>query len=200
MPGKSKELIDYFKTQSGVVRFSDILNAGFHSDTLNSLEQSGKIEKIAHGLYKLAGYIPGEYPDLVIASLQAPRGIICLITALSFHNATTEIPKKIEIAIARGSRAYKIKYPPVKFYRFSEITWKSGIEEHWIEGKQMKIYSLSKTIADCFKFRNKIGIDVAREALKIAIQEKRAKPVDIMKYAKLCRITGIVKPIIEAML
>lgn len=200
MPGKSKELIDYFKTQSGVVRFSDILNAGFHSDTLNSLEQSGKIEKIAHGLYKLAGYIPGEYPDLVIASLQAPRGIICLISALSFHNATIEIPKKIEIAIARGSRTYKIQYPPVKFYRFSEITWKSGIEEHCIDGKQIKIYSLSKTIADCFKFRNKIGIDVAREALKIAIQEKRAKPVDIMKYAKLCRITGIVKPIIEAML
>ncbi|MGC8593972.1 MAG: type IV toxin-antitoxin system AbiEi family antitoxin domain-containing protein [Candidatus Kryptoniota bacterium] len=200
MRKKAKELITFFKSNNGIVRFSDILRAGFHPDSLKTLEEEKKVEKIARGLYKLANYAFEEHPDLVIASLQAPKGVICLVSALSFHEATLEIPKYVDIAIPRGTHTYRIKYPPVRFYRFDIKTWDAGIEEHKIKGHKIKVYNLARTIADCFKFRNKIGINVARESLKIAITEKNIKLNEIMKYAKICRVDSIIKPMLEAVL
>lgn len=139
-------------------------------------------------------------PDLVIASIKIPNGVICLISALSFHEATNEIPQFIEIAIPRNTHETKLDYPPIRFYRISEKMWKAGIETHSIEGHNIKVYSLTKTIADCFKFRNKIGSNVAREALKIAIQEKNASPQEIIYFSKICRVEKIVKPLIETLL
>jgi len=200
MRRKSERLITFFKNNNGIARFSAILKAGFHPDSLKILEREKKVEKLARGLYKLANYDFEEHPDLVIASLQASRGVICLVSALSFHEATVEIPKYVDIAIPRGTHAYRIKYPPVRFYRFDPKAWKAGIEEHKIKGYKIKVYNLAKTIADCFKFRNKIGMDVVRESLKVAITEKNIKPNEIMKYAKICRVNSIIKPILEAML
>jgi len=200
MQRKSEKLVDFFEKNSGIARFSAILKAGFHPDSLKNLEREKKVEKIARGIYRLANYDFGEYPDFVIASLQAPRGVICLVSALFFHEATEEIPKYVEIAIPRGNHANRIKYPPVRFYRFDPKAWEAGIEEHKIKGYKIKVYNLAKTIADCFKFRNKIGIDVVRESLKVAIAEKNIKPNEIMKYAKICRVDSIIKPILEAML
>jgi len=144
-------------------------------------------------------YTFGTYPDLVIASLQAPKGVICLISALSFYEVTNEVPRYVDIAIPAGTRANKIKYPPVRFYRFSTKTWEAGVEVHLAEEHKIRVYNLAKTIADCFKFRNKIGINVARDALKIAVTEKGIRPQDIMKYAKMCRVGKIIKPILETM-
>ena len=192
--------MNFFQNHGGVVRFSTILKARFHPDSLMALEKEGKVEKIARGLYRVTNYTPGSHPDLVIASLQAPRGVVCLLSALSFYEATTEIPKFVDLAIQQGTHANRIKYPPVRFYRFVPKAWKAGIEEHEIGGHKIKVYSLAKTIADCFKFRNKIGTDVARGALKVAVTEKEVKPKEIMQYAKICRVDNIVKPILEAML
>jgi predicted transcriptional regulator of viral defense system len=200
MEQKTKRVVDYFKKHGGIVRFSSIIKAGFHPDTLSALEKEGKIERIARGLYRMAHYRLGSNPDLVIASLQAPRGVVCLVSALAFHEATNEIPRQIDIAIPAGTRANRIKYPPVKFYRFASEAWESGIEEREISGHKIRIYSLSKTIADCFKFRNKIGMDVARDALKVAVIEKGAKPREIMHFAKICRVNNIIKPILESIL
>jgi len=200
MKTKTQELISFFRKYGGVARFYTILKAGFHPDTLVALEKEEKVEKIARGLYRITNYTPGSHPDLVTASLQAPKGVICLISALTFYEVTNEIPKCVDIAIPRGAHANKIEYPPVRFYRFSAKTWKAGIEERKIEGHNVKIYSLVKTIADCFKFRNKIGIDVARNALKVAVMEKGIKPKEIMQYSKICRVDNIIKPILEAML
>jgi predicted transcriptional regulator of viral defense system len=202
MQNRKQELVSFFKHNGGIVRFSAILKAGFHPDSLKSLVKEGKIDKIARGIYKLTGqnYAFKRYPDFVTASLQAPHGVICLISALSFHEITTEIPRYVNIAIPQGTHAYRIKYPPVKFYFFDSASWKSGIEKHKIEGYEIKIYSLAKTIADCFKFRNKIGINIAREALKSAVKEKGVRPTEIMYYAKICRVDKVVKPILEAML
>ena len=195
-----QELMTFFQSHGGVARFSAILKAGFHPDSLSALKKEGRVEKIARGLYRVTNYTPGSHPDLVIASLQAPRGIICLLSALSFYEATSEIPRYVDLAIPQGTHANRIKYPPVRFYRFAPKTWKAGIEKHEIEGHRIKVYSLAKTIADCFKFRNKIGIDPARDALKIAVTEKGIKLKDIMQYAKICRVDSIVKPILEAMI
>ncbi|MCK4818425.1 type IV toxin-antitoxin system AbiEi family antitoxin domain-containing protein, partial [bacterium] len=185
MEQKTERMLVYFKKHGGIARFSSIIKSGFHPDTLNALEKEGKIEKIARGLYRMAHYTFGSYPDLVSASLQAPRGIVCLVSALAFHEATNEIPMYVNIAIPAGTRANRIKYPPARFYRFSIKTWNAGIEIHQAEGHKIRVYNLAKTIADCFKFRNRIGINVAREALKIAVTEKYVKPKDIMEYAKI---------------
>ena len=200
MQTRTQELINFFQRHGGVARFSTILKAGFHSDSLIALEKEGKVERIARGLYRLTNYIPGSHPDLVTASLQAPRGVICLISALAFYESTSEIPKYVNIAIPRGTHANRIKYPPVRFYRFVPNAWKAGIEEREIEGHKIRLYNLAKTIADCFKFRNKIGMDVARDALKVAVTEKSIKPEEIMQYAKICRVDNIIRPILEAML
>jgi predicted transcriptional regulator of viral defense system len=200
MEQKTKKMLGYFKKHGGIARFSSILKAGFHPDSLRALEKEGKIEKIARGLYRMTHYAFGPYPDLVIAALQAPKGVICLISALSFHEATNEIPKCVDIAIPAGTRANKIEYPPVRFYRFSTKTWDAGVEVHQAEGYEIRVYNLAKTIADCFKFRNKIGVNVARDALKIAVTEKGVKPQDIIKYAKMCRVVKIIKPILETMI
>ena len=200
MRGKADPIIKYFKTHGGVARFSSIRKAGFHPDRIKKAENEEKIEKIGRGLYQITGDNIGSHPDYLIASLQAPQGVICLLSALYFYAATDEIPRLVDIAIPTGARANKITYPPVKFYRFSPKTWSAGVEQHDIEGHTVKIYSLAKTVADCFKFRNRIGINVARDALKIAVGEKHIKPADIMKYAKICRVDRIIKPIIETML
>ena len=200
MQNKTQKIISYFKNHGGVVRFSSILKAGFHPDSLHALEKEGKVEKVVRGIYKLTNHDIGSYPDIIIASLQAPKGVICLLSALAFYEATNEIPRYVDMAIPPRAHANRIKYPPVKFYRFAPKTWKTGIEEHEISGYKIRIYSLAKTIADCFKFRNKIGIDVAREALKTAVTEKNIKPKEIMQYAKICRVDRIIKPILEALL
>lgn len=200
MQPRTQELMSFLKSHGGVVRFSAILKAGFHPDSLITLEKEGKVEKIARGLYRVTNYTPGSHPDLVIASLQAPRSVICLLSALSFYEATSEIPKYVSLAIPEGTHANTIKYPPVKFYRFAPKAWEAGIEEHEIEGHKIRVYNLAKTVADCFKFRNRIGTDLARDALKVTIAEKSIRPKEIMKYAKICRVNSIIKPILEAMI
>ena len=200
MKKRMREIIGSFRDHGGVARFSAIIKAGFHPDSLAALNKEKRVEKIARGLYKLTDHAFGSHPDLVTALLQAPKGVICLLSALAFHEATNEIPHHVDIAIPQGSHAHKIMYPPVRFYRFSPKAWKDGVEVRVIGKHKIKIYNLARTIADCFKFRNKIGLGVARDALKTAITEKGVKPNEIMRYAKICRVDNIVKPILEAIL
>ena len=197
---KSQTLIDFFQQHNGVVRFSSILKAGFHPDMLHDLQQEGKVEKIARGLYRMSQYPFNSYPDLILASLQAPRGIICLLSALAFHETTNEIPRFVDIAIPAGTRANKIAYPPVRFYHFSPKAWELGIEQHQFDRHRIRVYCLAKTLADCFKFRNKIGTNIATEALKSAVSEKNINPQEIMAYAKICRVDKIMKPLLEILI
>ncbi len=200
MKTKPDELILTFKKNKGILRFSQVLETGFHREQLKSLLEAGKVEKIGYGLYRLKNAPSLSNPDLVTVSLRAPGGVICLISALFYHRATDEIPRKVDVAIPRDPWANKIDYPPVQYFRFSEKAWKAGVETHIIDRHPVKIYSLAKTIADCFKYRNKIGVTVALEALKIAVTEKKIKPVEIMHYAEICRVDKIIRPYLEALM
>lgn len=200
MDTKKTELINFLKKRGGIATYPEIIKAGFSKPILKDALISGKVNKIDRGLYRMSEGASLPNLDIVAASIKIPKGAICLLSALSFYEATDEIPRFVDIAIQRGSHANKITYPPVKFYRFSPKAWKSGMEDREIGGHKVRIYSLAKTIADCFKFRNKIGMDVTRDALKTAITEKGVKPNEIMQYAKICRVDNIVKPILEAML
>ena len=200
MSTKEKKFIEFLKKRGGMVSYKEIIKAGFNKAFLKDNLNSGRIQKVDRALYRLSDGFTLSNPDLVAVSIKVSKGVVCLLSALAFHEATSEIPHYVNIAIPRGAYANKINYPPVKFYRFASKAWEAGIEKHEIEGYQIKVYSLAKTIADCFKFRNKIGMDVAREALKIAITEKGVQPKEIMQYAEICRVDNIIKPILEAML
>ena len=200
MSTKEKKFIEFLKKKGGMVSYKEIIKAGFNKAFLKDNLNSGRIQKVDRALYRLSDDFTLSNPDLVAVSIKVSKGVVCLISALAFHEATTEIPHRINIAIPRGAWANKINYPPVKFYHFASKAWEAGVEKHEIEEYQIKVYSVAKTIADCFKFRNKIGIDVAREALKTAITEKGVQPKEIMKYAEICRVDNIIKPILEAML
>jgi len=197
---KEKKFIEFLKKRGGMVSYKEIIKAGFNKAFLRGNLDSGRIQKVDRALYRLSNSFTLSNPDLAAVSIKVSKGIVCLLSALAFHEATSEIPQYINIAIPRGVHANKINYPPVKFYRFSFKSWEAGIEKHEIEEYQIKVYSLAKTVADCFKFRNKIGMDVAREALKIAITEKGVLPKEIMQYAEICRVDNIIKPILEDML
>ena len=200
MDTKEKKFIEFLKKRGGMVSYKEIIKAGFNKAFLRGNLDSGRIQKVDRALYRLSNSFTLSNPDLAAVSIKVSKGIVCLLSALAFHEATSEIPQYINIAIPRGVHANKINYPPVKFYRFSFKSWEAGIEKHEIEEYQIKVYSLAKTVADCFKFRNKIGMDVAREALKIAITEKGVLPKEIMQYAEICRVDNIIKPILEDML
>jgi len=200
MSTKEKKFTEFLKKRGGMVSYKEIIKDGFNKAFLKDKLDSGRIQKVDRALYRLSDGFTLSNPDLVAVSIKVSKGVVCLLSALAFHEATSEIPHHVNIAIPRGAYANKINYPPVKFYRFTSKAWKAGIEKHEIERYQIKVYSLAKTIADCFKFRNKIGMNVAREALKIAITEKGVQPKEIMQYAQICRVDNIIKPILESML
>jgi len=197
---KEMEIIKYFKASGGVLRHSDIEKKGFHHQYLSSLQKKGKIEKINRGLYKLKEYEPDNNLDLVYASLQSAKGVVCLISALSFHEITDEIPSEVQMAIPKGSRRNLITYPKVRFYNFSKKTWEAGIEEIKESGHTFKVYSAAKTIADCIKFRSQIGMDVVINAIKRSLNENKADLLEIYKYTELCRVDKIARPILEVLI
>jgi predicted transcriptional regulator of viral defense system len=187
-----------FKKNRGILTTKQILNFGIHRRTLYKLRDEGKLIKITNGLYKLADMPELSNPDFVTVAMKVPKGVVCLISALSFHEITTHIPHKINIAVKRGARTPQLKYPPLDVVRFSGESFEKGIGTHKIDGVNVKIYNPAKTIVDCFKFLNKVGLDVAIEALKFGISRKKVSVGELFKYAKVCSVEKIIRPYIEA--
>lgn len=158
----------------------------------------GIIERVSRGVYRLADLPPIGSPDLVTAAIRIPQGVICLISALAFHELTTQIPREVQVALRSGSEKPRLVYPPSKFFWISGKAFTEGVETHVVDGAKVKIYSVEKSLADCFKFRNKIGLDVALEALKLWAS-KRKNWETFLYYARICRVEKIVKPYLEAL-
>jgi predicted transcriptional regulator of viral defense system len=192
--------IDAFKAFGGVMRISEGIKRGINPKTVYVLLERGVIEKIGKGLYRLVEMPDLSNPDLVIVAKRIPDGVVCLLSALQHHGMTTHIPKVVDVALPQRHHAPKIAHPPVKIVRFSEESFKTGVDEVTIDGVIVKIFNPAKTIADCFKFRNRIGIDIAVEALRSGYKQKKATPADILKYANICRVEKIIRPYLEALL
>lgn len=189
---------EIFRKHGGRLRMSEAIERGITRYMLYSLRDKGVIEQVSRGVYRLAELPPISNPDLVIVSLRFPNAVICLVSALSYHDITTQIPHKVFVAVSRNSRMPSLDYPPIKAHRFSFEAYKSGIEEHLIDGVPVKIYNSEKTLADCFKFRNKIGIDAVLEALRLYKRRKKFDPGELLKYAKICRVEKVMRPYLEA--
>lgn len=189
-----------FREHGGVLRTSTAISFGIHPRSLYRLRDQGLIEQISRGVYRWSGLPPLSQPDLVAVSTRVPIGVICTISALAFHEITTQIPHQVHIALLRGSAKPRIHHPPVQIYRFSKRSFSAGIVSHSIDGSIIRIYSAGKTVADCFKFRNRIGIDVAVEGLRLCLEHGLATPAEIEEFARICRVERVMGPYLEAML
>lgn len=191
---KAREI---FKQNYGLLRTAEAIHLGIHPRTLYQMRDQGLLEQLAKGIYRLIEIPDFSEPDLVLVSKKIPHGIICLISALAYYEITTQIPHFVYIAIPSKSRQSNLDYPPIRYFRYSEKVYNSGIENLLIGGYPVKIFNIEKTLADCIKFRNKIGMDVVIEALKMYWQSKNTNIERLYDYAKLNRVEKILQPIIE---
>ena len=189
-----------FHKFGGIVKTSDAINAGIHPRTFYEMLSEGVIEKLSRGLYRLVGLPPLGNPDLVSVSKRVPNGVICLISALAFYEITNQIPHEIYLAVSRNSQVPQIDYPPVRIFRFSNSAYTEGIELEKVDGMPIRMYSPAKTVADCFKYRNKIGLDVAVEGLKRYRETKLFNVDEMMYFAQVCRVARVMRPYLEAVL
>ncbi len=185
------------RQHGGVIRTGKAIQAGIHPRTLYQMRDNGLLEQLSRGVYRLTGQKAVSDPDLIIVATRVPKAVICLISALSFHEMTTQIPHAISIALAQGSDTPRLDYPPISIHRFSKEALLAGVDVHHIDDVPVRVYSPEKTLADCFKFRNKIGMEVVLEALKIYKLRKEFKAGEILKYAKICRVENIMRPYLE---
>ena len=171
-----------------------------HSQQLTRLVREGTLERVARGTYRTANRPITEHHSLAVVSTIAPRSVICLLSALAFHQVGTQVPFELWVAIERGTRPPRLDNPPLRILRFSGEAFRRGIEVHTIEGMRVRIYGIAKTIADLFKFRNRIGIDIAIEALRDAWQRRLVTIDEIDRYAKVCRVERVMRPYIETLI
>lgn len=182
-----------------VMRSTQIFAQGIQPRTLYQMRDDGLLVQEGRGLYRLADEQIWSDPDLALVSLRIPKGVICLISALYFHQVTTQIPHEVYVALPKDSEKPRIQHPPTRFFRISPEPFKAGIEKYTIDNVDVKVYSVAKTIADCFKFRNKIGMDVALEALQEGLRQKRCAPEQILRFARINRVERIMLPYLEAL-
>lgn len=191
---------EIFRQQGGQLRMSEAVRYGISRYSLYKMRDNGILEQISRGIYRLVDLPPISNPDLVTVSLRFPKAVICLISALSYHGMTTQIPHEVSVAVPREARMPSLDYPPVHAYKFSAEAFESGIKKHQIDGVTVLIYGVEKTLADCFKYRNKLGMDVVLEALKLYRSQKKFNINKLLKYSRVCRVEKIMKPYLEAVL
>jgi predicted transcriptional regulator of viral defense system len=199
-PRRYEDARQIFRDHGGMMRTAEAIRAGVHPRTLYAMRDTGELERLGRGLYRLSDMQPLGNPDLVEVALKAPKAVVCLISALSYHDLTTQIPHEIHIAIARGMEPPRVKHPPTRVFTFSKAAFEEGVETQRIDNVPVRIYAPEKTLADCFKYRNKIGLDVAVEALKLYRERRHLKVDDIMQFARTCRIEKVIRPYLEATL
>ena len=188
-----------FLKQGGILKTKEAIRVGIHPRTLYEMLNAGVLERLNRGLYRLADLPPLGNPDLVSVSLKVPHGVICLISALHYHDITTQIPHEIYLALERGTEPPRLDHPPIRIFWFTGRAFAEGVEMHKIDGIPTHIYSPEKTVVDCFKYRNKIGLDVAIEALRECWRNRRCTMDQLWYYAKICRVTNVMRPYLEAL-
>ncbi len=193
---KYKEII---RKNNGILRYSRARQLGVPRYIIEKLVSTGELLKELRGLYRLTDAEPLSNPDLVQVSLLIPRGVICLISALYFHDLTTQIPRQVYIALRQSTTTPTIEYPPIRAFHFSEQSFAAGVQNHIIDGINVKIYGKEKTVADCFKFRKQIGVNIAVEALKDYMQQPGPDTRSLMQYARINRVQNVMRPYVETL-
>jgi predicted transcriptional regulator of viral defense system len=184
--------------QQGFLRPRDLPGHGIAPRSLGVLLRQGKLLRVGRGLYCLPDAGSTEHLSLAQASMRVPHGVVCLLSALQFHELGTQSPFQVWLALDRKARLPHVDYPPLRVVRFSGPALTEGMEEHQVEGVPVRVYNAAKTVADCFKYRNKIGLDVALEALRDCRRRRKCTNDDLWHYAKTCRVANVMRPYLEA--
>ncbi len=185
--------------RKGMLRTSDLDVIEAPRVILTRLTAAGLLDKVGRGLYRLPSRPVSEHEGLAAVAAKVPQAVFCLLTALQFHELTTQLPRQVWIAMPRGSHVPRIDHPPIKMVQMTGNVYSEGIETVERDGVKLRVYGVAKTVADCFKHRNKIGLDVALEALKDVRSKRRATADDLWRYAKLCRVANVMRPYLEAL-
>jgi predicted transcriptional regulator of viral defense system len=189
-----------FREHGGVLRTMEAVRYGVHPRTLYAMRDAGLLERVGRGVYRLAELPPLGDPDLVAVALRVPQGVLCLVSALAFHEIATQIPHEVYVALKRGAERPRLEHPPVRVFWFTGRAFTEGIETHTLDGVDVRVYGAAKTVADCFKYRNKLGLDTAIESLRCFLKERRGSPDDLLQFARVCRVETVMRPYIEALL
>jgi predicted transcriptional regulator of viral defense system len=184
---------------TGTARSRELVASGIKRSAISRMVASGQLLRVARGLYALPEYQSGEHGALLTVAKRAPAVVFCLLSALRIHDLTTQAPFEIWIAIANKAHPPRLDYPPLRTLRFSNASLAAGVETHTIDGVPVRVTSVAKTVADCFKFRNKVGLDVALEALREARRANRASAEELWRHAKVNRVANVMRPYLEAM-
>lgn len=190
-----------FAKHRGMLRTTDAIRLGVHPRTLYTLRDRGEIEQVARGIYRLSTAPALTNPDLVSVALLIPRAVICLISALAHHGLTTQVPHTVDVALPGHAQIPKLDGIPLRVFWYSEPSFSAGVESASIDGVAVRIYSPEKSIADCFKYRNKIGLDVAVQALRTYCERKRRPDLKALsEFARVDRVENVMRPYLEAVL
>jgi len=194
---ESAERILALAKSKGILRTRDVDIAGAPRALLASLAEDGRLLKLGRGLYTLPDRAASEHESFVEVAARSESGVLCLLSALRFHDLTTQQSSDIWLAIPQKARALRFDYPPLRIIRMSGLAMTEGVEIADVGGAQVRVFNVAKTVADCFKFRNKIGLDVALEASREAWNDKRATMDDLWRYAEICRVANVMRPYLE---
>ena len=192
----SQRVLD-LASQKGLLRASDLDAIDAPRVVLTRLTAAGLLDRVGRGLYRLPNHSASEHESLVVVAAKAPQAVFCLLTALQFHGLTTQLPRQVWIAMPRGSHPPCIDWPPVRMVQMAGDAHAAGIEKHQCDGVTLHVYSAAKTVADCFKHRNKIGLDVAMDALKDTWRERKASADELWRYAQVCRVANVMRPYMD---
>lgn len=185
--------------EAGTVTTRQLVAAGVHRQVLTRMVETGQIERVSRGVYTLPDHPVTESHGLALVAATIPEGVVCLISALAFQGIGTQVPHEVWIALERRAHRPNLEYPPLRIVRFTGAALTEGVEEHPVEGQIVHVYSVAKTVADCFKYRNKIGLDVALEALREGWKARAFTMEQIEHFAAICRVGRVMKPYLEAL-
>lgn len=189
-----------FAAHEGVMRTGEALEAGIHRRTLYWMRGRGKLEALSRGVFVLASAPLPESPDVAAVMRRIPKAVLCLVSALEYHGIGTQIPNAVQIALPRNVTPPKLSYPRVQVFSMSGAAFRAGVEEHSMAGAQIRVYCVAKTVADCFKYRNRVGFDIAMEALQEVVRKRAATPSQIMEFARIDKVESIITPYLTALL
>jgi predicted transcriptional regulator of viral defense system len=198
-PSSQRQIAQAFLEARGIARLAELRAAGVTAATVSRMERDGEIVRLARGLYQLPDALLDAHHSLAEAAKRLPRGVICLVSALAFHDLTDQLPKKVWMAIGKSDWSPKANGVPIRVVRFSDSLLVESVEIHEIEGVSVKVFGVAKTVADCFRHRSKIGLTVALEGLQEALRQRKATPAEIVRQADHGGVSTVIRPYLEAL-
>jgi predicted transcriptional regulator of viral defense system len=198
-PSRQSRRLAHSARAKAVLQPRDFARLNIHPQQVSRLVAKGELVRVGRGRYVLAGHQPSENLGLALVSAAAPQAVVCLLSALQFHGIGTQSPREVWIAVEKNASRPRLDQPPIRLAVFSGTAFTFGVERHVIDGIPIKVYSAAKTVADCFKFRNKIGLDAALEALREGLRAKRFNRDSLWAAAKVCRVTTVIRPYLEVL-